>query len=1020
MRRAIFLPARGRGDHRRHPRVTLWILCGLLSLLAVLAVPSARAAEDFGDAPDSYQTLLNSNGARHTVVTGIHLGPFVDAEPDGQPSAGANADDINPVTAGDDENGVFLPPTGVSPGATVPVTVVASTSGLLNAWLDMAGDGTFVEKEDQIFANTPLAPGTNNLSFVMPAVAEAGITTYARFRFAQQADLTYEGPAQNGEVEDYTVAIVGEQQPLDYGDAPDSYQTKAVSNGARHMGVQGFWLGNIIDLELDGQPSTDALGDDVMPSTAPDDEDGVVFMTALSPGQPATIGVQASISGFLDAWFDFDGDGTFAQANNQVFASRPVSTGANTLNFVVPPATKLGQSYARFRFSRDGGLSWFGPAGEGEVEDYQVEFVPPQIPCEGNSKGTDFWVTFPGNYAPDADNPLKLRLCIVGVRLTEGTVSIPGLGWSTNFVIPASMEVTIPLPEEADLGDVLDGVQDNGVHVQANAPVAVFGLSRVLYTTDGFTALPSVFLGKEYVIQSYGNVHAGVPSLNGTQFGIVACDDATQVTITPNRDVGEHPAGVPYMITLNRGQTYQLRNTNDVPADLSGTLVVGDKPIGVFGSHRCANIPDENTWFCDYIVEQQLPVERGGQNFLTMPLATRTGGDIFRIFSVQDGTAVVINGAFVATLNKGEFHQAKLTGPSFITADGRALVMQYSQSSDADLVTDSDPFELVVPSTDLFDNQYMVCVPDAGYVSHYLNVIAPNAAVGTILLDGGAIPAGLFVPIGATGFSGAQVPVTPGAHNVVSPGNGPAFGLSVYGWAEFDSYGYPGGYYFRDRTPPTLTCLETNVTVVVDQECVGIIPDLTQLVTWDDNCDPSPNSVVRQTPPPGAQVPVGVYPVTLSVTDAAGNTGSCVITVTIEDAGVPMIFCPQAVTANCDSDEGAKVDYQVTARTFCGADIMVVCDPPPGSIFPPGNTVVSCTATTASGQTASCNFVVTVRCLDITLTPQPGSVVVTWTGGGTLQTTDDPAGQWSDLSGVRSPATLQSTGQAMFFKVRYE
>ena len=50
---------------------------------------------DFGDAPDDslvptdYPTLLTSDGARHAVVAGVHLGAAIDDEDDGQPSIGA-------------------------------------------------------------------------------------------------------------------------------------------------------------------------------------------------------------------------------------------------------------------------------------------------------------------------------------------------------------------------------------------------------------------------------------------------------------------------------------------------------------------------------------------------------------------------------------------------------------------------------------------------------------------------------------------------------------------------------------------------------------------------------------------------------------------------------------------------------------------------------------------------------------------------------------------------------------------
>src|SRR5207253_2130041 len=54
-------------------------------------VTVTKVALDFGDAPDSYHTLLASNGARH-VATGPILGSSRDTEADGQPSPNADAD----------------------------------------------------------------------------------------------------------------------------------------------------------------------------------------------------------------------------------------------------------------------------------------------------------------------------------------------------------------------------------------------------------------------------------------------------------------------------------------------------------------------------------------------------------------------------------------------------------------------------------------------------------------------------------------------------------------------------------------------------------------------------------------------------------------------------------------------------------------------------------------------------------------------------------------------------------------
>lgn len=165
---------------------------------------------DYGDAPDSYGTLLASNGARHAIIQGHSLGPIVDAEPDGQPSPLADGDDINPAGAPDDEDGVLLPPF-ITAGAVENVTIDGGPSGgMLDAWIDFDGNGVFDHPAEHLWGamSTPLAPGPNlPLAFTVPAGATSG-PTYARFRISNQGGLLPTGFAPDGEVEDYLIDTV--------------------------------------------------------------------------------------------------------------------------------------------------------------------------------------------------------------------------------------------------------------------------------------------------------------------------------------------------------------------------------------------------------------------------------------------------------------------------------------------------------------------------------------------------------------------------------------------------------------------------------------------------------------------------------------------------------------------------------------------------------------------------------------------------------------------------------------------
>jgi len=86
--------------------------------------------------------------------------------------------------------------------------------------------------------------------------------------------------------------------------------------------------------------------------------------------------VVASAHGRLDAWVDFNGDGSWAGVDEQVFSNRVLVDGTNRLTFLVPGGAPAANTYARFRFSTAGGLSFNGPAADGEVEDYAVTLDP--------------------------------------------------------------------------------------------------------------------------------------------------------------------------------------------------------------------------------------------------------------------------------------------------------------------------------------------------------------------------------------------------------------------------------------------------------------------------------------------------------------------------------------------------------------------------------------------------------------------------------------------------------------------
>lgn len=186
---------------------TIWVLIVTL----FVSIASCAESRDYGDAPDSYHTLSSSNGARHYIPEiDIHLGQFIDNETDGQPSLGADGDDLNNV---DDEDGVlFTTPLTQGSSATVQVTVSPpNAKGKLNAWIDFNGDGHW-DTNEQIINEFTVTSGVYTLTFVVPTSAAPG-ETYARFRVNTRGNLSFDGPASDGEVEDYKIEIVPPTPP---------------------------------------------------------------------------------------------------------------------------------------------------------------------------------------------------------------------------------------------------------------------------------------------------------------------------------------------------------------------------------------------------------------------------------------------------------------------------------------------------------------------------------------------------------------------------------------------------------------------------------------------------------------------------------------------------------------------------------------------------------------------------------------------------------------------------------------
>ena len=156
-----------------------------------------------------------------------------------------------------------------------------------------------------------------------------------------------------------------------------------------------------------------------------------------------------------------------------------------------------------------------------------------------------------------------------------------------------------------------------------------------------------------------------------------------------------------------------------------------------------------------------------------------------------------------------------------------------------------------------------------------------------------------------------------------------------------------------DNIDPTITC-PSDITVNADAgacEATGIT--LASPVAGD-NCT---NVTVANDAP--AVYPVGVTPVTWTVTDDAGNTTQCVQLVTVVDAEAPTISCPgdRVVYGTCGLPEYSQL---ATVADNCSTNMTIVQSPAAGTAIT-GTTTVILTVTDSAGNSSNCTFDVTLQ-----------------------------------------------------------
>lgn len=365
-------------------------------------------------------------------------------------------------------------------------------------------------------------------------------------------------------------------------------------------------------------------------------------------------------------------------------------------------------------------------------------------------------------------------------------------------------------------------------HITTDRPVAAYQMlpygSGSAAATSATLMLPTSVWDLNYVaINAYAK--SGFVAEAEPLFVVVADEDNTKVTLDPKvavnggGGVAGGPPGVPIDYMLNRGETIQFRQV----AELTGSPLIADKRVGVFGGATCLNIPLQEQ-ACDGAHQQIPPIKALGNQYPAVRYRNRTGQEEsppWRLVGVVDNTTLT-------------YAPAKPPGAPDVLALGQ--VAEFN-SPGGFVVTSQDvdhPFYMAaymtggLPFNGTGDPEWVNVIPSGQFLDKYVLFTDPTYPETNFVVIRKRVE-GVFsdVTLGCAGALTGWQPLdadheftridlvtgnyqnvggcSNGRHELTSPG---AFGVTVWGWgstatggnglndpaySQYVSYAYPAG-----------------------------------------------------------------------------------------------------------------------------------------------------------------------------------------------------------------------------------
>jgi len=412
-----------------------------------------------------------------------------------------------------------------------------------------------------------------------------------------------------------------------------------------------------------------------------------------------------------------------------------------------------------------------------------------------NYAGKDFWLT-----TQKSAVTAKYLLYISGAANANITLTVYPTnnvqtythqgGTVTRIILDATQAAGL-----ATINPVIESVHGRSLHIASDTDIVVqfsiFGGAN----DDGSLIFPSdkQIYGNEFYLNGPKLFAMPVSALGDANggFSIVSRCQNTILEITPSMNTAtSKPAGVPFTVTLNKGEAYTLGPDDNTPyPDLSGTkirVLSSDccNPINVFLTYQITAmmwppLPAGTVRGCcaDMMYEQILPVSQWDTAYVTATFRNNPY-NVMKIVSAGNNNDIRFDGQLVKTLQAGQYLDTLIRNEVMITADEPISITQsmisqseaHSSTQPVPVDSFSDPSTLFLlpvrygvkdayirPLVNLPRNFPTPLVPvDRVYTMSAITICSKTSNVPAIQLNTASIST-QFVPVGSSGYSVARI-----------------------------------------------------------------------------------------------------------------------------------------------------------------------------------------------------------------------------------------------------------------------